>query len=181
MFHYVYAVGHIGPLIKIGFSKAPEKRLEGIMWTEQRRDLVVLKTWKLPTRVEAVTMESVIHFDLALCRVRGEWFNTTIQEVDRAIRQWREGWIHLRSDKKYSEWRAPREKAQAAWRGAINEKMAAGQRLRLERETSQGISRKRPDSPGAQKAARRAAREAKWVFTYGTPYPGRMMQNSEGR
>lgn len=83
---YLYVMS-AGVMVKIGFSKAPERRLRQLQ-TGQGETLVLIHKEAVATEIVR-PLEKVLHADLRHHRIRGEWFNLSpedaILEVKHAV------------------------------------------------------------------------------------------------
>jgi len=76
---YLYAIGTLGNQQKIGFSKNPEKRLKTLQTANSEK---LYLHYKFEINEEtARQFENFVHRDLNYNRTRGEWFNSSVENI----------------------------------------------------------------------------------------------------
>jgi len=76
---YLYAIGTLGNKQKIGFSKDPETRLKTLQ-TANAEKLYLHYKFEINAST-ANKFESHVHHDLGYLRERGEWFNSSVEDI----------------------------------------------------------------------------------------------------
>jgi predicted GIY-YIG superfamily endonuclease len=82
--HSVYVIGSGGGPVKIGYARNVNKRLQSLQ-IGSHEQLYVLETIDRLTHKEALAIERAVHKELADKRVRGEWFDVSLDEAMKAI------------------------------------------------------------------------------------------------
>lgn len=73
---FLYVIGPMNGPYKIGYSKTPNKRAKQLQ-TGHQEPLIVHYTSSVDIK-QAKIFESLIHKNLVYSKIRGEWFDTTI-------------------------------------------------------------------------------------------------------
>lgn len=76
---YIYIIGSNNPPYKIGISKNPKKRLRNIQ-TGHPHKLEILELRETDSK-RTKLLESVIHKHLDRYRMKGEWFDISLEEA----------------------------------------------------------------------------------------------------
>lgn len=79
MLSYIYIIGSENPPYKIGISKNPERRLKNIQ-TGHPHKLQILELRETDSK-RTKLLESVIHKHLDQYRMKGEWFNISLEQA----------------------------------------------------------------------------------------------------
>jgi hypothetical protein len=79
---YIYAIkcSKTG-YIKIGMSNNPKGRRNSLQIGSPNR-LNLLQTWGPWKESDARYVESILHNNLSVCKVRGEWFDVEIEKIE---------------------------------------------------------------------------------------------------
>jgi hypothetical protein len=80
---HVYIVND-GFCYKVGVSDDPLNRVASLQ-TGHPNNLILVRTFELPTREAAFAVESDAHLSLERFRTRGEWFSASLSTVENAV------------------------------------------------------------------------------------------------
>ncbi len=69
--------------VKVGISRTPKRRLRTFQ-TANWHELAMHRVWK---DTQARAIEQATHKILKHCHIRGEWFDCTIDDAEKAIRE----------------------------------------------------------------------------------------------
>lgn len=83
-FTSIYVIGPVGGPFKIGYAGDPRARLSNLQ-VGQAVDLIIHYEEKTETS-RAKVIEKLIHRQLGHKRIRGEWFNVTLDEAIAEVR-----------------------------------------------------------------------------------------------
>jgi hypothetical protein len=74
----------IGPFVKVGIADSAWKR-KGQLQTANPRQLIVLLFQRCKSRKHAHKIERLVHAEMTAGRVKGEWFQSTAEQVEQFI------------------------------------------------------------------------------------------------